>query len=278
MIKKIPKKFFNINKTSNFLLSSKNYEMKKTAICSNFGYNFTENKKNFSNLNQKNSHKKLDQLEEIFKIQNEKKIKTSLIRTIDIGQNYFRFISPKRKKMLSTLLNSYLRVLTDRDINSSKNFKVAMDIFYNGQMDGLSLENISIKDPIMDLSKEIIWHLHILMIFDRLATQYCNYEFMDYHQIIKDLISIPKSDRNRSKYVFTSHPTQPNSMEQILSTQEVVKAIEENDMDYLYETMRNFVDSFHKRKSFKKPSYLEESLVYHSMSIPNLINSLSIRT
>jgi hypothetical protein len=225
----------------------------------------------FNSLN-----KRLNQLEEIFKIQNEKKIRTSLIRSIDIGQNYFRFISPKRKKMIYTLLNSYLRVLTDRDANSSTNFKIAMDLFYNGHLNGKSLENISIRDSDLDLSSEIIWHLHILIVFDRLATQYCRYEFMDYHQIIKELNAIPKKDRNRSKYVFTSHPTQPNSMDQILSLQELIKAVEENDMDYLYESMSNLVEAFHYRKTFSKPSYLEESLVYHRMSIPNLINSLSM--
>lgn len=216
------------------------------------------------------------QIEEIFNIQNEKTLKTSHIRSLDIGQNYFRYTSPKRKKLLMTLLNSYLKVISEYEAHCLDNFKIALEIFYNGIVNGTNLEVLNIDNPNLDLSREILWHLHSLIIFDRLATQYCRFEYMDYHQYIRDLNAIPKEKRNRSKYVFTSHPTQPNSMDQLLSMQEIMKAIEENDLDYLYQSMKSFVDASQCRKEFKKPSYLEESIVYHKVAIPNLINAFSM--
>ncbi len=229
-----------------------------------------------SNLNSQLSKVDLAYLEEILKTQTEKSLKTSLIRSLDIGQNYFRNVSPKRKKLIMTFLNSYLRVISQREKACLDNFKNALEIFYNGKLNKQSLENSSIKDPNLDLSREVLWHLHSLIVFDRIATQYCRYEYMDYHQFIRDLNQITKQKRNKSKVVFTSHPTQPNSMDQLLSMQEIIKAIEENDLDYLNESMKHFVDSSQGRKEFKKPSYLEESLVYHSISIPNLINAFSM--
>ena len=48
----------------------------------------------------------------IFSTKQEKKIlKTSLIRELDIGKNYFSHINPRRKKLLTTLLNSYIKAL-----------------------------------------------------------------------------------------------------------------------------------------------------------------------
>ena len=38
-------------------------------------------------------------------------LKTSLIRELDIGKNYFSHINPRRKKLLTTLLNSYIKFM-----------------------------------------------------------------------------------------------------------------------------------------------------------------------
>jgi len=267
---------------SNFLHKNINLNKRKFQI-KNFSSSINLNLKkeilievSNLNLNPQKSKIDLDHLEEILKIQTEKSLKTSLIRSLDIGQNFFRYVSPKRKKLLMTFLNSYLKVISEREKACLDNFKIALEIFYDGKLYNRNLDNSSIKDPELDLSREILWHLHSLIIFDRLATQYCRYEYMDYHQFIRDLNQIPREKRNKSKYVFTSHPTQPNSMDQLLSMQEIIKAIEENDLDYLYQSMKNFVDASQGRKEFKKPSYLEESLVYHSISIPNLINAFSM--
>ncbi len=280
----------NINSTKNKINSIGNVKQSKiggfsvtNTIKKNFCHNKIYNlkKKLMSevynqNLNFSQTKIDLNHLEEIVQKQTEKTLKTSSIRSLDIGQNYFRYTSPKRKKLLMTLLNSYLQVISESETHCLDNFKIALEIFYNGKLRNKNLEISSIQDKDLDLSREILWHLHSLIIFDRLATQYSRYEYMDYHQFIHDLNQIPKEKRNKSKFVFTSHPTQPNSMDQLLSMQEIIKSIEENDLDYLNQSMKYFVDASQNRKEFKKPSYIEESLVYHSIAIPNLIHAFSM--
>ncbi len=46
---------------------------------------------------------------------------------------------------------------------------------------------------------------------------YARFEYLEYQKIISHLNERKIYDRNKVKYVITSHPTQPNSMEQIVA-------------------------------------------------------------
>ena len=114
----------------------------------------------------------------------------------------------------------------------------------------------------------------MIMIFERISTQYSRFEYMEYDQLIRQLNSIPKEKRNKAKYVFTSHPNQANSIDQLKCIEEIFKALEENDLDYLEYSM-NFLSDANSKREFKQPSYLEESTAYHIICLPNLISSFS---
>ena len=85
--------------------STFSYDSNSTNTNSTNSTNLVSRK--FSNKLQKfsmsiSSELKISQenFEDIFKKEGEKTLKTSLIRSLDIGQNYFKFVSPKRKKLL----------------------------------------------------------------------------------------------------------------------------------------------------------------------------------
>lgn len=201
---------------------------------------------------------------------NHKELAISPVRKLNIGYNYFRHVNPKRKKLLETLLNSYIKVLNSEEM---VDFKNALDIFYNNEYLGVNIQNVLNRE--LDFPDSLVWHLFSIMIMDRLASQYSRFEYMEYDQLMKQFNNIPKNKRNKAKYVFTSHPTQPNSIQQLANLKEMLKGIEENDLEYLDLNMKKFVES-NKEREFVKASYLEESVAYHSMCIPNLINAFSM--
>lgn len=198
-------------------------------------------------------------------------LSVSNIRKLNVGYNYFRYINPNRKKVLCTLLNSYSEQFKEEE--ASRDFKSALDLFYNEHLEGVTFSDAIYKE--FNLNETILWHLYSIMVLDRTASQYSRFEFMQYDQLMKQLNQIPKHKRNKAKYVFTSHPTQPNSIDQLLALNEVLKGVEENDLEYLDYSMRRFIDA-NKTRIFQKPSYLKESIAYHSFSLKNLIHAFSI--
>jgi hypothetical protein len=194
-------------------------------------------------------------------------LSTSPIRLLDVGKNYFKHVNTRRKKILMTLLNSYIKQFKDESEYSE--LKKALDLFYLEGKSSIDLESEA------DLSECLLWHLNMIMIMERMASQYSRYEFMEYDKIINNLNSITPTKRNKAKFVFTSHPTQPNSIEQLKCFAEIFKAIEENDLHYLDQNMLLLINA-NKNRVFKKPTYIEESIAFHSICIPNLINSISM--
>ena len=67
------------------------------------------------------------------------------------------------------------------------------------------------------------------------------FDYLDQSEVIKTFNSRPKPQRNKVKYVFTSHPTQPNSVEQIEATSLIMRGLEENDPVYLSYAMKMFM-------------------------------------
>jgi hypothetical protein len=197
-------------------------------------------------------------------------IHVSKIRSLDIGKNYFSKINPKRRKYLITLLNSYTKVFSEEECFELED---ALDIYFNNNYNGKPI--IDLKDDKLNLSLHIINHLYFLMVLDRLSSSYARYDFTDYHLIIQSLNNRPKDQRNKAKYVFTSHPTQPNSIEQLNAITEILKGLEENDTDYMDYWMKEFLQVTKSRK-FEKPSYLQESVVYHSLYLKNMIRALGM--
>jgi hypothetical protein len=197
-------------------------------------------------------------------------IQVSKIRSLDIGKNYFSKINPKRRKYLITLLNSYTKSFPEEDCFELED---ALDIYFNNHFNGKPI--CELKDEKLNLSLHIINHLYFLMVIDRLSSSYSRYDFTDYHLIIQSLNTKPKEQRNKAKYVFTSHPTQPNSIEQLNAITEILKGLEENDTNYMDYWMRELINVTKTRK-FEKPSYLQESVVYHTLYLKNMIRALGM--
>jgi hypothetical protein len=192
------------------------------------------------------------------------------IRMLNIAHNYFRHINPRRKKILMILLNSYIKIFKTEEDRAE--VERALDIFYSNQ--GCSQSQIC---NLIDLEDKeypdsLLWHLNVIIQMERISSQYSRFEFLEYDKIIKILNSVPKEKRHRAKFVFTSHPTQANSIETLKCISEIFKGIEENDLNYL----DYWIEKLHQSnidRVFVKPSYIEESIHYHSISIPNLINA-----
>eukprot|EP00340_Litonotus_pictus_P005835 CAMPEP_0170523182 /NCGR_PEP_ID=MMETSP0209-20121228/8611_1 /TAXON_ID=665100 ORGANISM="Litonotus pictus, Strain P1" /NCGR_SAMPLE_ID=MMETSP0209 /ASSEMBLY_ACC=CAM_ASM_000301 /LENGTH=726 /DNA_ID=CAMNT_0010811129 /DNA_START=418 /DNA_END=2601 /DNA_ORIENTATION=- len=145
-----------------------------------------------------------------------------------------------------------------------------MEFYYHSKVNGSDVDHI--ED--LDFSEEFLNHIFCITILERLATSLSRGEYNDSFNAVKYLMSIPKEQRNKSKYVLTSHPTQPNSMGQVVAVQEILKAMEESDDDHLHHSMILLIESTMDRQ-FKKPSYLDESNIYHSIIIPNTIKAFS---
>jgi hypothetical protein len=194
-------------------------------------------------------------------------LSTSHIRLLNIGKNYFRHINPRRKKILMDLLNSYFKQFEEKE-----EILTVLDLYYNNDNKGNKFSDLNTDD--MEFSESILWHLHSLIILDRIASQYSRYEFMEYDQIINSLNALPKEKRNKAKYIFTNQPNQPNSMNQLYCINEILKGLEENDLGYLEQAMILFRHENLKRE-FKRPTLLEEFITFYSSCIPNLILSFS---
>jgi len=198
-------------------------------------------------------------------------LKTSLIRGLDIGKNYFSQINPRRKKILMTLINSYIKALkTESEI---KNFQSALDLYYKDMSDGKKF--FDLEDKELDFPTSTLWHLNSLFCLDRFATSYCRFEYMDYPSIIEKFNSIPKEQINRTKFVFTLHPNMPNSTKQTSVFYDVVKAIEENDLDYLDMAMEKYIEAC-KSREFTKPDIYDEYFSLVSKALPNMIEGIGM--
>ena len=105
------------------------------------------------------------------------KLKLSPIRAIDIGNNYFSNINPKRKKILLTLLNSYIK-----SNNSDSELQKAFDIFYRGNYEEKIIEKVEERE--IDISESICKHIYNFFVFERISTTYSRFDYMDYQSII----------------------------------------------------------------------------------------------
>jgi DNA-binding ferritin-like protein (Dps family) len=206
-----------------------------------------------------------------FPTNNQTELSTSPLRVYNIGKNYFRYINPKRKKILMTLLNSYIKQFQTKE--SQEEMTTVLDLFYNGEYKGKKFSSLASED-FEYFSESILWHLNALIILDRIASQYTRYEFFEYDQVINSLNEIPKEKRNKAKYVFTNQPNQPNCPSQMLCISELFKGLEENDLDYLDMAMKIFYEQ-NLTREFKRSSVIEELITNHSSCIPDLINSFS---
>ena len=245
-----------------------------------------ENKTNIANLLKKpySSTQKIQKIAEnpqnqnennlnfIFSTKQEKKIlKTSLIRELDIGKNYFSHINPRRKKLLTTLLNSYIKAL--KKTEEVTELITALDLYFKNSSGGKKFEDLEDKE--LNFSEGTLMHLNNLFSFDRYATSYCRYEYLDYQIMIEKFNSIEAKKANKSKYIFTLHPNIPNSTEQILIFYEINKAIEENDLEYLDDSMVSFFDACKKRQ-FEKPNIFDEYYANISKCLPNMMKAIGM--
>ncbi|CAK56127.1 unnamed protein product (macronuclear) [Paramecium tetraurelia] len=202
-------------------------------------------------------------------IKEEPILEQSPIRLMDLGNNYFRHINPRKKKTMLQLLDAYVDNLTESEI---KEFQNALSIYFDNSYEGKDLEELNYEEK--DLPEQILWHLYSLMIFDRISSQYARYEYLDQFRIIEYFNKRDKEKINRVKYVFTSHPTQPNSLTQLIAISRMLQGIEQNDYKYLKYAAKLFIQS-NKQRVFNKVSYIEESLIYHSQYLPNLIKAVA---
>ncbi|CAD8127197.1 unnamed protein product [Paramecium sonneborni] len=202
-------------------------------------------------------------------IQEEPLLEQSPIRLMDLGNNYFRHINPRKKKTMLQLLDAYVDNLTEDETNL---FQDALSIYFDNTYQGKDMEDLTCEEK--DLPEPLFWHIYSLMIFDRLSSHYARYEYLDQFRIIEYFNQRDKSKINRVKYVFTSHPTQPNSLTQLIAISRMLQGIEQNDYKYLKYAAKLFIQS-NKQRVFHKVSYIEESLIYHSQYLPNLIKAVA---
>ena len=190
---------------------------------------------------------------------------------MDIGKNYFSHINPRRKKLLTTLLNSYIKAL--KKTEEVTELITALDLYFKNSSGGKKFEDLEDKE--LNFSEGTLMHLNNLFSFDRYATSYCRYEYMDYQIMIEKFNSIEAKKANKSKYIFTLHPNIPNSTEQILIFYEINKAIEENDLEYLDDSMVSFFDACKKRQ-FEKPNIFDEYYANISKCLPNMMKAIGM--
>lgn len=201
---------------------------------------------------------------------NPPQLKRSRIRELDIGRNYFALINPRRKRYLITLLDSYTK---NPNTKNGQDLEDALELFFKLRYKGKPLSEI--KDQELDLSLGMIHHLYAFMIFDRLSSQITRKDYLDHQVLIDAFEKKPMDQRNKMKYVFTSHPTQPNSLDQLKNISLLLQGIEENDLDFVDYHMNQLISCTNKRE-FIKPSYLDESVTYHSLYLKNLIKAADI--
>ena len=200
---------------------------------------------------------------------NEPPLKTLNIRRVDIGRNYFMNIQPKRKKTLMILLESYLQNLSQIE---EKEFEVALELFFKNEYQGKPID-ISTNSHLC-LSDDLYWYLYVLTTIDNMATQYARFDYLEYHSTIKELNLIPKEKRRKSKFVLTSHATNPNSIDQLKAISLIYKGVEQNDTNFTDYSMKKFISAC-KNRVFENLSSIEESITYHTLYLPNLIKGVS---
>ena len=81
------------------------------------------------------------------------------------------------------------------------------------------------------------------MTLDNMASQYSRYDYLEYHNTIKDLNHIPNEKRRKCKFVLTSHPTTPNSIDQLKSISMIFKGVEQNDTQFTHFSMKKFMNN-----------------------------------
>jgi len=266
---KMKNQFFNSTNFTNISIENKKLEIPK-IIDSNKERNLninifpiSENKENSSNLNY------FTLFDDV--IHEKKVLKSSLIRELDIGKNYFCQINPRRKRILTTLINSYIKALKTK--SEIENFVDALDLYYKGMSKGKKFSDLEDKE--FDFPTNTLWHINSLFCLDRFATSYCRFEYLDYPSIIERFNSISKENTNKTKFIFTLHPNMPNSTTQCTVFYEVVKAIEENDMDYLDNAMEKYIEAC-KSRVFEKPNIYDEFYSYYRRCLPNMIKAIGM--
>ena len=138
-------------------------------------------------------------------LKNDNDVKISKIRYLDIGKNHFRFINPMKKKNLTILLDNYLNCLKQDDI---PNFDDALNLYFENRLKNQDMENIDN----LELNTNFLWHIYCLVVIDRLSCKfdyyiamYARFEYLDYSKKINHLNKVQQ--KNKVKYVITSHPT-----------------------------------------------------------------------
>lgn len=127
-------------------------------------------------------------------------LEPSPIRIMDLGNNYFRHINPRKKKTMLQIMDAYVENLNAEDRQA---FEKTLPIYFDNRFQGQDID--AIED--LDLDESILWHLYSLMIFDRISSHYARYEYLDHFKHIEYFNSRPLEKINKLKYVFTSHPT-----------------------------------------------------------------------
>lgn len=260
--------------TKNGILSTHNkifnnfFDLKRENLNKNKQIRFFSEKKPQSKLNEILASTSILVESQIPK---SKELFTSTIRSLNIGKNYFRYVNPRRKKILLTLMNSYIKQFEDKQIQNE--IIVVLDLFYNNELNGKKFNELNPEE--LEFSESILWHLNSIVILDRIASQYSRFEFTEYDQIIKQLNNVSKDKRNKAKYIFTNHPNQPNSIDQLRACAEIFKSLEENDLSYMDSAMKNLSEA-HVQNKFTKPSLKDEVNAYLSITIPEVIDSFSM--
>ena len=197
-----------------------------------------------------------------------KKLRLSKIKQLDVGKNYFANCNPRSRNYLFVLLDAYASNLSDSELYG---FQDALDIFYLNEKNSKPLSSYSIAD--LDLDIVTIQHLSLLNIINRVVTMFSSKENMKFDKEVTKMNELPKDQRCKAKYVFTSHPTQPNSIDMLVAINNILKGLEQKDNVYLTSWMKILIDS-NANRTFEKPTYIQESVNYHHMCLTSYIQAL----
>ncbi|CAD8136144.1 unnamed protein product [Paramecium pentaurelia] len=184
-------------------------------------------------------------------IKEEPLLEQSPIRLMYLGNNYFNIQILKRKR----LCFNYQMLMLNLSETEIKDFQNAQFIYFDNSYEGKDLDELNNEEK--DLPEQILWHLYSLMIFDRISSQYARYEYLDQFRIIEYFDKKDKEKINPVKYVFTSHPTQPNSLTQLIAISRMLQGIQQNDYQYLKYAAKLFIQS-NKQRVFNKVSYIQD--------------------
>ena len=195
-------------------------------------------------------------------------LRKNKMKQLNLGKNYFANCNPQSKNTLYQLLDAYTNQLSKEELLV---FEDSLDIHYLNEKDDTPLSSLNLEQ--LDLSTEVLQHLGNIVLLNRIAIMFARYEYTDYEQEIKLLNSRPKEKRNRMKYVFTSHPTQPNSINTLVAVHNILRGLEQNDNEFINSWMKVLYES-NKNRDFIKPTYIQESVNYHNMYLTSMIKGL----